>query len=165
MARGLFSLGELLAEACGTLVYKLRIKLSPPALKGQTLIHWTAREVLNLPFLKMKSLTVSESSEQGQVRVAPAEELFSWCLREATMHTGVCGMGVLHSSLKRLNEVSHLLISKMVNPNLPREDSAKTPQWHSQAEQSGPARGILCESSSSQPVTGRSSAGPLKGPT
>ena len=59
---------------------------------------------LNPPFLKMKSLTVNESSEQGRFRVAPAEVVWLVPLREAPVPTGVCGMRVLHSSLKGLNE-------------------------------------------------------------
>ena len=75
----------------------------------------------------MRSLAVNESSEQGRSRVAPAEVGWSVPLREAPGPTGVCGVRVLHSSLKWLNECfSPANIQD--GESKPSQGSAQTPQ-------------------------------------
>lgn len=46
-------------EACGILVSQLGIKSMFPAVEARSFNHWTTREVLLLPDLKLKTLTLA----------------------------------------------------------------------------------------------------------
>ena len=110
----------------------------------------------------MRSVAVSESPEQGRSRVAPEEVGWSVPPREAPGPTGVCGVRVLHGSLKRLNEC---FSSANIQDGESNDGESGISSDPSVTSAGGAVRAKyedLCTVFPPQPVTGRSSAGCLE---